>query len=193
MPRSRLLPANKETASSIQPPFFDAFFWSLRFGSVCVALSWDRLLFGFLGVPPSVLVNGLCDISTMGDARVGRWSIRGARGSGYRRGCAVARGGARGDDSARRQKSRCAGEKGSDALAPVARAPSGIGASHVLVKYTASPAVPPRLLVLLFGRFGTAFGRSRGKVSAGFSCSLAESSNDFSNRFSFATEVSRQA
>lgn len=51
----------------------------------------------------------------------------------------------------------------------------------------------PRRLVLLFGRFGTAFGRSRGKVSAGFSRSLAESLNDFSNRFSFATEVSRQA
>lgn len=65
-----------------------------------------------------MLVDGLCDISTMGGARVGRWSIRGARGGGYRRGCAVARGGARGDDSARRQKSRCAGAKGSDALPP---------------------------------------------------------------------------
>lgn len=157
MPRSRLLPANKETASSIQPPFFDAFFWSLRFGSVCVALSWDRLLFGFLGGPPSVLVNGLCDISAMGDARVGRWSIRGARGGGYRRGCAVARGGARGDDSARRQKSRCAGAKGSDALAPVARAPSGIGASHVLVKYTASPAVCPSSVGRLVESFWSCF------------------------------------
>lgn len=87
-------------------------------------------------------VDGLFDISAMGDAQLRRWSIRGAQCGGDRRGCAVARGGARGHDGARRQKSRCAGAKGSDALAP-ARAPSGIGASHVLIKYTASPAVRP--------------------------------------------------
>lgn len=155
MPRSRLLPANKETASSIQPPFFECVFWSLRFGSVCVALNWNRLLFGFLGGPPLVVVNGRCDISAIEDAKVGGRLMRGERCGAYRRGCAVARGGTRGDDGARRQQSRCAGAQESDAPAPLpARRVESVRLMFWSSTRLRRPCAP-RWLVLLFGRLGT--------------------------------------
>ncbi len=64
-----------------------------------------------------MVVNGRCDISAIEDATVGGRLMRGARCGRYRRGRVVARGGTRGDDGAKRQQSRCAGAKESDARA----------------------------------------------------------------------------
>lgn len=165
IPRSRLPPANKETACSIQPPIDDAFFWS-RFESVCVALV-RKSFCGLL--PPSVVVNGPCDTSATGDAKVGRRAMPGTRCGGYRRGRAFARDGARGNDGARRQKNRCVSAKESDAPAPVARAPSGIGASHVLNARTTSPAVRASVGRVVFALAFFALSRkSNGRVSAFF-------------------------
>ncbi|PRG41321.1 hypothetical protein C6T52_02900 [Burkholderia multivorans] len=55
-----------------------------------------------------MVVNGLCDISAIEDAKVGWRLMHGERCGAYRCGCAVARGGTRGDDGAKRQQSRCA-------------------------------------------------------------------------------------
>lgn len=129
-----------------------------------------------------------------------RWAVRGSAG-----GPSAARGVAdTGVDARSREVALAAmtaqGDRKAAALErkeatrcpPVARAPSGIGASHVLVKYTASPAVRPSSVGRLVESFWSCFFALSRKIN-GTILAIFRSNRSitFSNSFARQTSLRR--